>query len=91
MNIDLIAVNQSVQDYLDGEISGVMLSQSLHHISEAADGLDKKQLVSFKYYIGFFEKEGKQLYLDSNKYLKEEATELRDFVETLKQELPEKA
>lgn len=85
MKIDLLAATQSVQDYLDAEISGQVLSQTLQRIAEAAEGLDKKQKVSFKYYVGFFEKEGKQLYLDSNKYLKEEVTELSEFLEVLKE------
>ncbi len=83
MKIDTTAVTQTIQDYLDGEISGVKLSQTLGQITESAEDLDKKQLVSFKYYIEFFEKEGKNLYLHSNKYLKEEVDELGAFVETL--------
>ena len=91
MKIDITAATQSVKDYLDGEINGLDLSKSLSHISGAADGLNKKQQVTFKYYVGFFEKEGKQLYLDSNKYLKEEVDELGDFVENLNTELMEQS
>ena len=52
-------------------------------MSAAADALEKKHKISFKYYIGFFEKEGEQWYLDSNKYLKEEVEELSQFLDTL--------
>ena len=83
MKIDTAAASQSIQDYLDGEISGTQLSQTLGQISKSAEGLDKKQLVSFKYYIEFFEKEGGNLYLHSNKYLKEEVDELSSFMDTL--------
>ena len=83
MKIDITAAGQSVQDYLDGEITSIQLSQTLGKIVDAAEALDKKQLVSFKYYIEFFEKEGNNLYLHSNKYLKEEVDELGSFVKTL--------
>ena len=83
MKIDITAASQSVHDYLDGEISGEQLSQTLSQIEKTAEGLEKKQKVSFKYYIEFFEKEGKHFYLRSNKYLKEEVEELSSFVESL--------
>ncbi len=83
MKIDMTLANQSLQDYRDGDITGIALSQTLNQVSSAADALDKKHKISFKYYIGFFEKEGEQWYLDSNKYLKEEVEELSEFLDTL--------
>lgn len=81
MKIDLISARQSVQDYRDGNISGKALSQTLNQVAASASGLEKKHEISFKYYVGFFEKEGDQWYLDGNKYLKEEVTELSEFLE----------
>lgn len=83
MIIDIAAATRSIQEYSDREISGAQLSETLGRIAESSEGLDKKQLVSFKYYIDFFEKEGENLYLNSNKYLKEEVGELGTFVEAL--------
>jgi len=80
MKIDLTSANQSLQEYRDGDISGSVLSQTLNQVATSADGLEKKHEVSFKYYVGFFEKEGEQWYLDSNKYLKEEVEELAEFL-----------
>jgi len=80
MKIDTTAAYQSLQDYREGDISGAALSETLSHIANSAEGLEKKHEVSFKYYIGFFEKEGEQWYLDSNKYLKEELEELGEFI-----------
>jgi len=83
MKIDMALAHQSLQDYRDGEISGIALSQTLNQVAASADALEKKHKVSFKYYIGFFEKEGEQWYLDSNKYLKEEVEELSQFLDSL--------
>ena len=83
MKIDTTAATQSIQGYLDKETTGIQLSHSLGQIAESAEGLDKKQLISLKYYINFFEKEGENLYLNSNKYLKEEVSELTTFIEML--------
>jgi len=84
MKIDVVAVMiQSLKYYMDREISGLELSQSLAQSFEAAEGLDKKQNITFKYYISFFEKEGKELYLGANKYLKDEVDELSEFLEGL--------
>ena len=80
MKIDTTSANQALQDYRDGDISGIELSQTLKQIASSADSLEKKHEVSFKYYVGFFEKEGDQWYLDSNKYLKEEVEELGEFL-----------
>jgi len=79
----MTSANQALQDYRDGDISGKVLSQTLSQVVKSADGIEKKQEVSFKYYIGFFEKEGEQWYLDSNKYLKEEVEELSEFLNSL--------
>ena len=76
----MTSANQALQDYRDGDISGVELSQTLNQVANSAEGLEKKQKISFKYYVDFFEKEGEQWYLDSNKYLKEEVKELREFL-----------
>jgi len=83
MKLDMTSANQALQDYRDGDISGITLSQTLNHVANSADGLEKKHAVSFKYYVGFFEKEGEQWYLDSNKYLKEEVEELSEFLDGL--------
>ena len=83
MTIDTTSANQALQDYRDGDISGIALSQTLKQIASSVDGLEKNHEVSFKYYIGFFEKEGEQWYLDSNKYLKEEVEELNQFLDSL--------
>lgn len=83
MNIDTTEATHSIQGYLDKEVTGIQLSHTLSQVAGSAEGLDKNQLVSFKYYIGFFEKEGENLYLHSNKYLKEEVGELGSFIETL--------
>ena len=83
MKIDMALANQSLQDYRDGDISGMALSQTLNQVASSTDSLEKKHKVSFKYYIGFFEKEGEQWYLDSNKYLKEEVEELSQFLDSL--------
>ncbi len=81
MKIDLTAeIALSLKDYIDREISGAKLSKSIHQNFESADGLNKKQEITFKYYIDFFKKEGKELYLDSNIYLKEEVNELSEFL-----------
>jgi len=80
MKIDMASANQALQDYRDGDINGIELSQTLKQIASSVDGLEKKHEVSFKYYVGFFEKEGDQWYLDSNKYLKEEVEELGEFL-----------
>lgn len=89
MKIDTPAATQSIHDYLDGEISGVQLSDSLSQVADGAKDLDKKQMVSLKYYIGFFKKEGNNLYLHSNKYLKEEVDELGEFFESLSKDQQE--
>ena len=83
MKIDMTLASQSLQNYRDGDITGIALSQTLSQVATAADGLEKKRNVSFKYYIDFFEKEGEQWYLDSNKYLKEEVEELNQFLDSL--------
>ena len=83
MKIDMTLANQSLQDYRDGDITGIVLSQTLNQVATNADALEKKHKVSFKYYIDFFEKEGEQWYLDSNKYLKEEVEELSQFLNSL--------
>jgi hypothetical protein len=84
MKIDLVAaITQSLKYYLDREINGAELSRSLVQNFEAADGLDKKQSITFKYYINFFEKEGKELYLGSNRFLKDEVDELSEFLDGL--------
>ena len=83
MKIDMTLASQSLQNYRDGDITGIALSQTLSQVATAADGLEKKHNVSFKYYIDFFEKEGEQWYLDSNKYLKEEVEELNQFLDSL--------
>ena len=83
MKIDMTLASQSLQNYRDGDITGIALSQTLSQVATAADGLEKKYNVSFKYYIDFFEKEGEQWYLDSNKYLKEEVEELNQFLDSL--------
>lgn len=81
MKIDLTAeIALSLKDYIDREISGAKLSTSIRQNFESADGLNKKQEITFKYYIDFFKKEGKELYLDSNIYLKEEVNELSEFL-----------
>lgn len=83
MKIDIPETTQSIQRYLDREISGGEFSKILHQIVQSAEDLDKKQRVLFKYYIDFFEKEGDNLYLKSNKYLKEEVAELNTFINSL--------
>ena len=83
MKIDMTLANQSLQDYRDGDITGIALSQTLNQVASSAKVLEKKEKVSFNYYVGFFEKEGEQWYLDSNKYLKEEVEELSQFLNTL--------
>ena len=83
MKIDMTLAIQSLQDYRDGDISGIALSQTLNQVATSAEALEKKHEVSFKYYVGFFEKEGEQWYLDSNKYLKEEVEELSQFLDSL--------
>lgn len=81
MKIDLTAeIALSLKDYIDREISGSKLSKSIRQNFESADGLNKEQEITFKYYISFFKKEGKELYLDSNIYLKEEVNELSEFL-----------
>ncbi len=81
MKIDLTAeIALSLKDYMDGDISGAKLSKSIRQKFESADELNKQQEITFKYYIDFFNKEGKELYLDSNKYLKEEVNELSEFL-----------
>jgi len=82
MKIDITSAKQSLQDYRDGDISGIALSQTLNQVAASASDLEKKHEVSFKYYVGFFEKEGEQWYLDSNKYLKEEVEELSEFLDS---------
>lgn len=83
MKIDIMAANQSLKDYRGGDINGRQLSQTLGNVASSAEGLEKKHHVSFKYYVDFFEKEGDQLYLDANKYLKEEVKELGEFLDTM--------
>lgn len=83
LKINNTAATQSILHYLEGDITGEQLSQALRQIADDGENLDKKQLVSFKYYIDFFEKEGKNQFLRSNKYLKEEVDELSGFIESL--------
>lgn len=84
MKIDLIAIiTQSLKYYIEKEISGMELATSIKQNFEKADNLNTNQRRSFAYYIAFFEKEGKHLYLDSNIYLKEEVDELSEFLNGL--------
>ena len=78
-----VAITQSLKYYVDKDISGAQLSKSISKNFESAIDLDKNQQRTFRYYIDFFEKEGKELFLDPNKYLKEEVMELREFLDTL--------
>ena len=84
MKIDLTTeITLSLKYYIDREISGIELSQSIRLNFEKADDLNKNQIRTFDYYIDFFEKEGKELYLGSNIYLKEEVDELNEFISEL--------
>ncbi len=76
-------INQAIKLYLDKEISGSGLSLVLTQYKESLGELNKKHSVTFKYYIELFGKEGNNLYIPSNKYLKEEIVELKDFLKTL--------
>ena len=84
MKIDLTAeITQSLKYYIDKELSGIELSKSIKLNFDKADDLTKNEKRTFNYYIDFFKKEGKDLYLDSNKYLKEEVNELSEFLSGL--------
>ena len=84
MKIDYKAtIKRSVKNYIEKDISGMELSQSIKENFEQIEGLDKSQTRTFGYYTDFFEKEGKNFYLASNVYLKEEVDELGEFLDKL--------
>lgn len=84
MKLDLvIALTQSLKYYVEKEISGTEFSRLIAQSVNACEDLDKKQTVTFKYYISFFKGEGKDLYLESNVYLKGEVDELSQFLDNL--------
>jgi len=80
------AIKQSLKYYIDKDIGGIELSRAISMNFEKADDLDKKQKVTFGYYIDFFEKEDKNLNLASNVYLKDEVDELTEFLDGLEEE-----
>lgn len=73
---------QSIKYYEDRKITGAELSIDLTKGFDEIRDLEKGQNVTFRYYIDFFEKEGKDVYLPSNAYLKEELGELKDFIDS---------
>ena len=84
MNIDIkTRISQALQNYAEKEISGIQFSDLIKKHVDVVEGLSKSQIVSFKYYINFFEKESDNLYLPSNKYLKGEVEEFTEFLDSL--------